>query len=205
MSSSPLTAPAAADAAAARRVVLELYLGDTRQLFNSMDPAPFRERDIDPAAAQYILDWAYEASRRSPLGLVVHLGRENTSGDSTAIVTQALHEYFRGRAEASRKELKKLFHTGRITLVIALVFLSLANGFSEFVSELIPHEGLFWLITESLLIAATVALCQPIAIFLYDWWPIRADARLYDRLSVMDVQVFCANTPSASVAEQAPL
>jgi hypothetical protein len=205
LSLNPLTALSAAEAAAERRDVLELYLGETRQLFNSMDPAPFRERDIDPAAAQYILDWAYEVSRRRPLGLVVHLGRENTSGDSTTIVTQAVHEYFRGRAEASRKELKKLFHNGRITLVIALVFLSLANGFSEFVSELIPHEGLFWLITESLLIAATVALCQPIAIFLYDWWPIRADARLYDRLSVMDVQVFCANTASASVVQQPAL
>jgi hypothetical protein len=187
------------------REVLELYLDDTRQLFNSMDPAPFRERDIDPEAAQYILDWAYEVSGRKSLGLAVHLGRENTCGDTTTIVTQAVHEYFRGRAQASRKELKKLLRTGRITLVIALVFLSAVNGFSEFVSELIPHEGLFWLINESLLIAATVALCQPIAIFLYDWWPIRADARLYDRLSVMDVQVFCANTASACVVEQPAL
>ena len=205
MSANPLAAKPAANAAATQRAVLDLYLDDTRQLFNSMDPAPFRQRDLDPTAAQYILDWACEVSSSKPLGLAVHLGRENRGGESAAILTDAVHEYFRGRAEAARTQLRKLFRTGRITLVIALVFLSAANGLSGFISGLIPHEGILWLIGESLLIAATVALCQPIGIFLYDWWPIRADARLYDRLSVMDVQVFCANTASASVVQQPAL
>ena len=40
--------------------VLEIYLADIRQLFNSMDPAPFRERDLDPNAADYIVEWAEE-------------------------------------------------------------------------------------------------------------------------------------------------
>ncbi|MGL6109181.1 MAG: hypothetical protein ACRC2B_03680, partial [Rubrivivax sp.] len=41
--------------------VLKLYLADTRQLFDSMDPAPFHERDLDPKAVTYIVDWAREA------------------------------------------------------------------------------------------------------------------------------------------------
>ncbi|MEY2921201.1 MAG: hypothetical protein RL261_2506, partial [Pseudomonadota bacterium] len=28
--------------------VLEIYLADIQRLFNSMDPAPFHERDLDP-------------------------------------------------------------------------------------------------------------------------------------------------------------
>ena len=35
---------------AAQRHVLDLYLAETRQLFNSMDPSPFQERDLDPKA-----------------------------------------------------------------------------------------------------------------------------------------------------------
>jgi len=34
-----------------------------------------------------------------------------------------------------------------------------------------------------------VALWRPLEIFLYDWWPIRAEARLYDRLGEMDVRL----------------
>jgi hypothetical protein len=32
---------------------LRLYVGELRQLFDSLDPAPFRERDLDPKAAEY--------------------------------------------------------------------------------------------------------------------------------------------------------
>jgi hypothetical protein len=41
--------------------VLELHVNELRQLFNAMDPAPFHERDLDPNAVQYIVDWAREA------------------------------------------------------------------------------------------------------------------------------------------------
>ena len=30
---------------------------------------------------------------------------------------------------------------------------------------------------------------RPLEIFLYDWWPIRAEARLFDRLSAMPVRI----------------
>jgi hypothetical protein len=41
-------------------------------------------------------------------------------------------------------------------------------------------------------IGAWVALWRPIEIFLYDWWPIRAEARLFDRLSQMEVRTISA-------------
>ena len=45
------------------------------------------------------------------------------------------------------------------------------------------------LIQDSLVIGAWVALWRPMEIFLYDWWPIRAEARLFERLSKLDVRV----------------
>jgi hypothetical protein len=30
---------------------------------------------------------------------------------------------------------------------------------------------------------------RPLEIFLYDWWPIRAERRLYDRLSAMPIRI----------------
>ena len=32
-------------------------------------------------------------------------------------------------------------------------------------------------------------IARPLEVFLYDWWPIRAEARLMDRLSAMAVRV----------------
>jgi hypothetical protein len=56
------------------------------------------------------------------------------------------------------------------------------------------------LIENSLVIGAWVALWRPLEIFLYDWWPILAEAKLFDRLGAMDVR-----TVSATAAESAAI
>jgi hypothetical protein len=64
--------------------VLDLRLGDLRQIFNSMDPAPFRERELDPKASDYIIDWANETPSRAPLCLAVHLAH-SADGDGAVL------------------------------------------------------------------------------------------------------------------------
>ena len=166
--------------------VLELRLGELRQLFNSMDPAPFRERDLDPKASDYIVDWATEAPADQALAMVVHLG---TPTPDTAMAGDAVREYFQGRAVAKRRELSELFKVGRISLVIGLAFLAVAILAGEALAGLIGKESYAWLAKESLVIGGWVALWRPLEIFLYDWWPLRAQAKLYDRLGCMQVSV----------------
>ena len=165
---------------------LDLHLGELRQLFNSMDPAPFRERDLDPKASDYIVDWATEAPAEQSLSMVVHLGSPTSDG---AMVGDAVREYFRGRAVAKRRELSKLFRVGRISLVIGLAFLGVAIAAGEALAALLSKESYAWLVKESLVIGGWVALWRPLEIFLYDWWPLRAQAKLYDRLGRMQVTV----------------
>ena len=166
--------------------VLELRLGELRQLFNSMDPAPFRERDLDPKATDYIVDWATEAPADQALAMVVHLG---TPTPDVALAGDAVREYFQRRAVAKRRELSKLFKVGRISLVIGLAFLAFAIAAGEALAGLIRQESYAWLAKESLVIGGWVALWRPLEIFLYDWWPLRAQAKLYDRLGRMQVNV----------------
>lgn len=194
MTAKPATAAkseplAAGPDTAASRTELELYLAETRQLFNSMDPAPFRERDLDPKATAYIIDWAREAPAGRPLSLVVHLGRESPVREDDATLSDAVHEYFRRRAIATRHQLRQLFRIGRISLLIGVAFLGVAVVAGEFLAGLVHKESYAWLLKESLIIGGWVALWRPLEIFLYDWWPILAEARLYDRLGVMDVRV----------------
>jgi hypothetical protein len=39
---------------------LEVRLSTLRQLFNSLDPSPFHEKDLDREAEEYIVGWANE-------------------------------------------------------------------------------------------------------------------------------------------------
>jgi hypothetical protein len=84
-------------------------------------------------------------------------------------------------------ELRQLLHTGRISLAIGLAFRAGAIALAQWLGGLIRHEGHAWLVSESLTIDGWVALWRPVEIFLYDWWPIRADARRFDRLAAMPV------------------
>ncbi len=171
------------------RAVLELHVGEINQLFNSMDPAPFRERDIDPDAEAYIVDWARETRAGQPLALSVQLGRQAATPDDTRMVRDAVHEYFRRRAEATRRELRRLLRMGRVSLLIGLSFLAVAIVVGEAIAGLLPKESYGWIIKESFVIGGWVALWRPLEIFLYGWWPIRAEARLYDRLGEMEVRM----------------
>ena len=180
--------------------VLKLYLGETRQLFDSMDPAPFHERDLDPKAAAYIVDWAREAPAAVPLGLEVHLGQKSHSVDEAAMLSASVDEHFRRCAQATRRQLRELFRVGRISLVIGLGFVGLVVVIGEWISKLIGSGGYTTLITESLGIGAAVALWRPMEIFLYDWWPIRAEARLFERLAAMPVTLLGADAPAEQAA-----
>ncbi|MBL8225687.1 MAG: hypothetical protein JNM50_10170 [Chromatiales bacterium] len=168
---------------------LKLYVGELRQLFDSLDPAPFRERDIDPQAADYIVESAREVPATAPLALQVQLGREPVTEAAAGMLREAVHEYFGQRAASKRRELRQLFRTGRRSLVIGLAFLASAVGLAQWLGGLISHEGYAWLASESLIIGGWVALWRPLEIFLYDWWPLRADARLFDRLAAMPVSL----------------
>lgn len=168
---------------------MRLYLGELRQLFDSMDPAPFRERSLDPQAAEHIIDNAREAPTGSPLALSVELGREPGHESAAAILKDAVREYFDRRAASKRLELRRLFRTGRRALLIGLTFLAGAIALAQWLGGLITHEGYAWLVSESLIIGGWVALWRPMEIFLYDWWPLGADARLFDRLAAMPVRL----------------
>jgi hypothetical protein len=185
-----------------RRHVLDLYLAETRQLFDSMDPAPFRERDLDPKAEAYVVDWAREAPARVPLGLVVHLGREAATEGMDGMLREAVDDHFRRRARATWARLRRLFREGRIAFVIGLGFLLAAIAIGEWIASRISSERYAIVVQESLIILGWVAIWRPMGIFLYDWWPIRAEARLLDRLARMDVRVVDAGSPAPGAADR---
>jgi hypothetical protein len=170
-------------------VVIEVHVEELRQIFNSLDPTPFRQRDIDPRAEEFIVGWARDVPVGKPLGLRIHADREPVVPDAVATVREAVREYFAERADATRRRLRLLFRVGRTSLAIGLGFLAVSIVVGDLVESVLGETRFGGLASESLLIGGWVAMWRPLEIFLYEWWPIRAEARLYDRLSAMTVRV----------------
>ena len=169
--------------------VIEVRVAELRQLFHSNDPSPFRERDLDPAAERFIVDWSRELPADASLALVVHLERGAGRTDEAEILRDAIREFFGQREVATRRTLRDLFRRGRISLAIALAFLASSILVGDWISGFFSQSRLVQVFREGLLIGGWVAMWRPIEVFLYDWWPIRAEARLFSRLSSMPVRL----------------
>jgi hypothetical protein len=100
--------------------VIRIYLKSPDQLFNSIDPSPFRERDLDEAAERLIVNWARDVSPTSDLKFEVELQGPKDLGDCRQQITKAVHEQFRRRSETVSRELRDLLWRGRISAVIGL-------------------------------------------------------------------------------------
>ena len=169
--------------------VIEVRVAELRQLFNAIDPSPFHERDLDPRAEEFIVDWSRDLPADAPLALVVQVERAASSADEAAVFRNAIHEFFARRAAGSRRDLRQLFRRGRISLAIGLVFLASSLVIGDTLASYLQGSRWAGLLREGLLIGGWVAMWRPLEVFLYDWWPIRAEAHLSDRLSAMPVTI----------------
>lgn len=181
--------PSAGDLIPPKCAVIEVRVGELKQLFNAIDPSPFRDRDLDPKAEEFIVGWAKELPRSAPLALVVDLDRPAGLPDEAAVLRDAVHEFFKHRAEAHRLRLRELLRVGRTSLAIGLVALAGAIALGDFLASVLRNSRLGEIARESLTIGGWVSMWRPLEIFLYEWWPIRNEARLSDRLAAMPVRI----------------
>jgi hypothetical protein len=181
--------PSAGDPIDSNCVRIEVRVAGLKQLFDAMDPSPFRERDLDPKAEDFIVGWGREAPRDAPLALLVRLGRGAGRPEEPAALREAVHEFFAGRALATRRRLRQLFRRGRVSLLIGLFAIAALTLVGDLVASRLTGWRIAGWIRESLSIGGWVAMWRPMEVFLYDWWPIGAEARLYDRLGAMPVRI----------------
>jgi hypothetical protein len=180
---------------------INLKLRELAQLFNSMDPSPFLDRDLDHDAEEFIVSWARELPRGQPLELAIHLATP-TDPQRASEVAGAVQHYFATRAGMKRRELRLLWQRGHVSLLIGLVFLSVCL----FASGLAAKHGdspTAYIAREGFLIVGWVAMWRPLETYLYDWWPVRAEWQILRRLSRMRVHVIPTATALPPVAPPA--
>ena len=129
-----------------------------------------------------------------PIALVIDLDRPAGLPNEATVLREAIHEFFSQRAEMYRRRLRELFRFGRRSLLIGLAVLTGAIGLAHLIAVSTKDSGIGEIIRESLTIGGWVSMWRPLEIFLYDWWPIRAEARLSDRLAAMPVRIRYLNT-----------
>lgn len=168
---------------------IRIRVDEVSQLFNSLDPFPFHERDLDADAEEFIVGWARELPRHGPLHIVVHLPLAEAQSAAARGLQDALQRFFAYRADMIGHDLNELFRIGRRSLLIGLAALGLCLAAGHFVTGRFGTGYLGRFLEEGLIIVGWVANWKPLEIFLYDWWPLTGRRDLYRRLAQASVTV----------------
>lgn len=168
---------------------IEVQVERVSQLFHTLDPFPFRERDLDKEAEEFIVGWARELPQTQPLKIIVHLPKEEASTENARELGNAMRQYFQYRAQEMTGELRELFRIGRWSLAIGLSALAISVFLSRLVFTYVGRDDFGRYLNEGILILGWVANWRPMEIFLYEWWPITRRRRLYRRLAVAQVEL----------------
>lgn len=179
-------------------ILIELSLNRIGQLYNSFDPSPFYEKEIDSDADAYIFSAVREIGADKPIKLVIDLPPEELKAPGAADVERAIRNHFAYRLQTARRDLRHELQRGRTSLIIGLAFLAACVAGREVALAAVP-SAIQRILSEGLLIIGWVAMWGPLEVFLYGWWPIVGRRRILERLAVVDVELVArANGREAS-------
>ena len=170
------------------RSCIDLKVRHSRQLFDGRDPAPFRERDLDEDAVEYLLAAAQEIPRKQPLKIVVTISEEPEPRLVPDVIVEALRGHFNYEREQIGRRLGEHVRRGRMILgvgiTVLVVFLTLAE-----LTVSLPPGHLREILREGLVITGWVAMWRPLEVLLYDWWPLIEERREISRILDASVSI----------------
>jgi hypothetical protein len=169
---------------AAGTATVSVHVRQLAQLFNSLDPSPFWDRDLDRSAADFIED----EFRDKQSAELWHLHVFVHEGDTSASDLQTAVESYYGRlANSARLALREHLWMGQLALLGGVAIFLLSMGIRGVLSGTLGH--LPPILDEGLIILAWLALWRPAEALIYGWVPFYRNRRLFERLAGMRVSV----------------
>ncbi|MDE2136819.1 MAG: hypothetical protein KGJ68_05235 [Gammaproteobacteria bacterium] len=164
---------------------VSIHVRNVAQMFNSLDPSPFWDRDLDRDAAEFIEDEFSDKLSAHTWHLHVHA----QDGAALAADLQAAVEHYYERLAASaRRRLRDEMRVGQLALLGGVTIFLLSMTSRGVLRQLLAG-GAPRMLDEGLIIIAWLALWRPVESLLYGWVPLYRRRRLYERLAAVRVSV----------------
>jgi hypothetical protein len=174
---------------------VNIHVRDLAQMFNSLDPSPFWDRDLDRTAAEFIEDEFGEKRAAD----VWHLHIHAHEGAATASDIQAAIEHYYERLEHStRLGLREQVRIGELALLVGVAVFSICISLRGVLATAL--HGLSRGLDEGLIVLGWIALWRPVEVLAYGWVPLYRKRRLYQRLARIQVSVRCEPAPAHAAA-----
>jgi hypothetical protein len=169
-------------------ILIEITLSSVMQLFNSFDPAPFHEKELDSAAEHYIVDTVKDFPQKTRFKMIIYLPPDIALTEQAMKIAPAIHNHFQYKMLVAERKFRSHFRHGRTTLLIGLSFLTIALLARQLVSAMENHL-IAQIFADALLIIGWAAMWEPITVLLYELWPIIQLKKTYEKISTMEIDI----------------
>lgn len=169
------------------RWCIDLKLKSARHLFDNRDPAPFRERELDSEAVEYVLTSVAEIGKQ-PLSLVLTF-EEQEATLPPEVVKDAIAAHLRYEIEKAGLRLSTHWRRTRYLLITGLSVLVLFLFLAELAVSKLAEGPIRQILREGLVITGWVAMWRPLEALLYDWWPLIRHRWRLQQIAAADVVI----------------
>lgn len=153
-------------------------------LFDRRDPAPFRDRDLDPGLREYLVESAEDLLSHGPPRLVFWLEHPC----EREAIEEPVRAHFNYELERLIRNRRREVRLGYVALLIAFSLIALFISLAQLVAaELTTAFGAA--LKETLIISGWVLLWRPVEVLIYDGLPWRRRRRVLSHLLAAPVEV----------------
>jgi hypothetical protein len=170
------------------KILIEIKLGSIPQLFNTFDPAPFYEKELDRDAETYIVDTVNDFHAKTQFKIVIYLPPEAAASEQGQKIGEAVHNHFAYRTLVMERKLRNRIRYGRFTLLLGLSFLLVSLVAGSYLLS-VSNTLVTQLAADALLITGWAAMWEPVTVLLYQLWPILKTRNQYRKISAMEIDV----------------
>lgn len=171
------------------RACIDIRLSSPRQLFDLRDPAPFRERDLDPGAVEHFLVSVREIPLRQPVRINLFIHPDANDTIEKAVIADAIRAHFEHERDIVDRAITQNFHRGRYLFVLGVIVLAVFLTLSKLLGQWAALGFAKEIISEGLVITGWVAMWRPAEVLLYDWWPLYEERRWIEKLLQADLDI----------------
>lgn len=163
--------------------ILEVRVATLERIFDNRDPAPFRERALDPDFVEYLVESGRDRAADA-IRIVIWLAEPHAPHE----VEQAVRTHFEEALERTQRRRREQLRSGWAALAVAAIAMVVLMGLGELIASTVA--GTFGSgIREALVISGWVLMWRPIEILIYDGIPWRRERRVLRALHEARIDV----------------
>jgi len=153
--------------------IVDVRVPTVNSLFVNRDPAPFRQRDLDPALVEYLIAAAHDVAKAGQLRLAFRIDEPCVPAE----IENGVRAHFVYELERITRRRREQVRTGWIALAIAAVAVVALIALAGLVTRVMPGT-LGAGIREALVISGWVLMWRPVELLIYDSIPWRRERRV---------------------------